>query len=505
MVIPSFMLNPDLTSLLITLAGQSILVSVIGVITIKLLSGKSAPVCSLVCTSTIAAMGLVIVFYLGLLLSGVSWSQTTISVTGETQKVNSQLSPGSGNELPFIPMSPVTWIQPIPSHEMANVDSILMPTTYSGFLALPVSVYINFFGLIWLIGILFHLSRLGYGVALVNNFRKRLKNTRDIPLNDMARNIPGTFRNKRLPALYSSSLIESPITIGLFNPVVIIPKKLLATLSENELKSILLHEIAHIYHYDQAVGVVKRILLAFYWWNPLAYEVNRNHEQAREEVSDNYVLSELNPKVYTQCLMNLAEKVCLIGNFPTAVSMAGRHFNLRARVEKILSKKRIIAIRTGLYLKAVTFSICFSLSFWIAGLHAHVIMATALHDSAKKPRTIWSALKKGQIEDAVADFNKAIEIYPDYAAAYQNRGSVYCFQGRFDDAVSDYNKAIDINPDLSASYIDRGSIYQLQGKIDDAISDFSRALALNPEDPETYHQRNFCEKACTCNYQSCRP
>jgi tetratricopeptide (TPR) repeat protein len=138
------------------------------------------------------------------------------------------------------------------------------------------------------------------------------------------------------------------------------------------LKSILLHELAHIHHRDQIIGVIKRIVLTVHWFNPLVYIINREYEQAREEVSDNYVLQELHPMVYTQCLADLAEKVCLISNFPAAVGMAGGCFNLRTRVEHILSNKGRVSMRTKIYLKTIVFTSCLVLTFGISGLHGKV-------------------------------------------------------------------------------------------------------------------------------------
>ena len=390
MVFFSFMSNQDLAASLITLAGQSILVSLIGIGLIKIVSGRSAPVRSLFCIATIIAMGLVVVISTGLRLSGISWSQTTITVIGETGTADGSMSFEPGTEIPSVPMSPLILTTPTLPSISVNDRSALVPTLYSGHFSLPFSFFINIFGYIWLIGLLFQLSKLGYGVVLVKKFRNSLKDTSEIPFSGTLRNIAGTFWKYPLPELRSSSLIESPITIGLFKPTVIIPEKLLYSLNENERKSILLHELAHIYHNDQVIGLLKRIAIAFHWWNPLIYKMNRDHEQAREEVSDNYVLMKLNPRIYTQCLMNLAEKVCLISNFPTAAGMAGRRFDLRARVEQILSRKRIIALKTNFYLKAISFSFCFAITFSIAGLHARIIKMDAQYDSEKDLNKIMS-------------------------------------------------------------------------------------------------------------------
>ena len=93
-----------------------------------------------------------------------------------------------------------------------------------------------------------------------------------------------------------------------------------------------------------------------------------------------------------------------------------------------------------------------------------------------------ACLKKDQIDDAISNFNKAIELDPGNAAIYVVRGNAYHCLDQLDNAISDYNKAIEINPDLAAAYHDRGILYQNQGKFDKAISDYSRVLELNPDD-----------------------
>jgi len=49
-------------------------------------------------------------------------------------------------------------------------------------------------------------------------------------------------------------------------------------------------------------------------------------------------------------------------------------------------------------------------------------------------------MAKGYDDQAVTDFTKAIEIDPNYANAYNNRGSIYSDKGRHDQAISDYAK-----------------------------------------------------------------
>lgn len=56
---------------------------------------------------------------------------------------------------------------------------------------------------------------------------------------------------------------------------------------------------------------------------------------------------------------------------------------------------------------------------------------------------------KGQYDQAILNFNKALEMNPKYAEAYCNRGGAYLGKGRYDMAILDFNKAIEINPNLA--------------------------------------------------------
>ena len=100
-------------------------------------------------------------------------------------------------------------------------------------------------------------------------------------------------------------------------------------------------------------------------------------------------------------------------------------------------------------------------------------------------------LEEGQYDRAIAYFNKAIEINPKYADAYNNRGNAYAKKGQYDKAIADYNKAIEINPRFAAAYNNRGNAYMGNGQYDKAISDYNKAIEINPRDAFAYDNRGF--------------
>ncbi|MCA2811461.1 MAG: tetratricopeptide repeat protein [Microcystis sp. M090S1] len=94
-------------------------------------------------------------------------------------------------------------------------------------------------------------------------------------------------------------------------------------------------------------------------------------------------------------------------------------------------------------------------------------------------------------ELALADYSKAIEINPNFALAYNNRGGIYYNQQKYELALADFNKAIEINPNLAEAYLNRGGIYYNQQKYELALADFNKAIEINPNLAEAYNNRGL--------------
>jgi len=76
-----------------------------------------------------------------------------------------------------------------------------------------------------------------------------------------------------------------------------------------------------------------------------------------------------------------------------------------------------------------------------------------------------TSYKKGQLDQAISDYTKALEINPKYAEAYYNRGNVYSDKGQYDQAISDFTKALEINPKYAEAHYNRGIAYVKKGQL----------------------------------------
>jgi tetratricopeptide (TPR) repeat protein len=84
-------------------------------------------------------------------------------------------------------------------------------------------------------------------------------------------------------------------------------------------------------------------------------------------------------------------------------------------------------------------------------------------------------------EDALKDFNTALQIRPDSGEAFANRGNVFTLKRQYREAIADYSRAIELNSrKLFAVYYGRGVAYESLGRKAEAAADYRAALKLDP-------------------------
>jgi tetratricopeptide (TPR) repeat protein len=94
---------------------------------------------------------------------------------------------------------------------------------------------------------------------------------------------------------------------------------------------------------------------------------------------------------------------------------------------------------------------------------------------------------KGNLDGALADFGKAIEIDP-HPELYRGRGLTKYIKNDFDGAIADFNVAIEKDPS-AANYNGRGLARFLKGDLDGAVKDLSAAIEKSPASVDLYMVR----------------
>ena len=88
--------------------------------------------------------------------------------------------------------------------------------------------------------------------------------------------------------------------------------------------------------------------------------------------------------------------------------------------------------------------------------------------------------KQGKLKEEVSEYKRAISIDPKFAEAYFNLGVAYNGRGDLNEAITQYQKALQINPSYVEAHNNLGNIYFRRGKMDEALSEYRQTVEINP-------------------------
>jgi len=98
-------------------------------------------------------------------------------------------------------------------------------------------------------------------------------------------------------------------------------------------------------------------------------------------------------------------------------------------------------------------------------------------------------IKKGRLEEALAEFDAAIAADPGYPDYYIDRGNLLHQMGRLDAARADYETAMRVGPPFPEPYYNRAEIHFATGDHEAALADLDHALELDPGFVDAYVNR----------------
>jgi beta-lactamase regulating signal transducer with metallopeptidase domain len=146
--------------------------------------------------------------------------------------------------------------------------------------------------------------------------------------------------------LRTSEKVRVPAALGFFRPAVIVPTWTLEELPTEELKVILLHELAHLRRWDDWSNLAQKVVKALFFFHPAVWWIEGKLSLEREMACDDLVLAQTsNPRTYAKSLLSLAERVGLGKGIALAQAALGRAHQTTQRIMQILDTGRPRATR----------------------------------------------------------------------------------------------------------------------------------------------------------------
>jgi beta-lactamase regulating signal transducer with metallopeptidase domain len=144
------------------------------------------------------------------------------------------------------------------------------------------------------------------------------------------------LRVSRPVLLLESCLAETPIVLGHFRPVILMPIELLVRLPAGQIEAILLHELAHVRRHDYLVNMLQRVVEGLLFFHPAVWWMARVVRAERENCCDDVVVSVLGDAHEYALALTALEQNRESGREPAIAATGG---SLVKRIRRLLYPK----------------------------------------------------------------------------------------------------------------------------------------------------------------------
>lgn len=165
---------------------------------------------------------------------------------------------------------------------------------------LPILVYI------WVIGAIIYFIHLLFGLRYISQLKKSSFEIIEDSILEIFNTLKIKLNIAKPITLLESYHIDSPILIGYFKPIILLPIGIINQLSIKELEAILAHEIAHFKRNDYLMNIIQLIIESIFYFHPAIWWISNRIRVERENCCDDIALSVCeNQIIYAKSLYNL--------------------------------------------------------------------------------------------------------------------------------------------------------------------------------------------------------
>ncbi|MFK7768680.1 MAG: M56 family metallopeptidase [Mariniblastus sp.] len=230
--------------------------------------------------------------------------------------------------------------------------------------------YVNFFWIAiataWVLVVTFLLLRL---IAQAIGIAKLIRNSEPATMNEVfANKLLGVQKLRKpnqhlkprlLNRIRISDDVDVPATVGLFRPIVLLPRWCAAELTTKQIEMVLVHEFVHVQRYDVLIQFVSHLAMTLHCFNPMARYVRNRIEEFREITCDQRVIKTCDlengagTRLYAETILlfvDRASNLSKLNNHPEWIPgfVGGNKNFIRERILMMDQKKSGLAKVIGL-------------------------------------------------------------------------------------------------------------------------------------------------------------
>jgi beta-lactamase regulating signal transducer with metallopeptidase domain len=230
--------------------------------------------------------------------------------------------------------TPVVSVAPLPAHMVATASPATILRDVSEGPLLPPNI-LPWLVDAWLIGVAFFSLRFAGGFLLLEHKRRKHGGSPAPRLMALCRQVQQRLGVTAAIRYLECAWLETPAVIGWLRPTLLLPVFLITSLSEDQIRAVIAHELAHIRRHDWLVNLFQVLVEALLFYHPAVWWLNRRIRAERELACDEIALSVSGNRLdYARALTLMAE-----GKAAPRLAMAANRGPLTARILHILGRQ----------------------------------------------------------------------------------------------------------------------------------------------------------------------
>jgi len=229
----------------------------------------------------------------------------------------------------------ITYLLIYKPHSISQL-SFLDNGSFMPSIGLSFTSYMPLLSIIWLIGVTY--LSVGYCKELFSIYKlpKTKVSEPEKWLSDLFITIKEELNVRQNVRLLVSKFVDVPMVIGCLKPVVLVPLNMILGLTNEQLRLLIAHELAHVKRYDYFINLIQSLVEVFLFYHPAVKWISKQIRTDREYCCDDIAVK--NQKVnidYAKALLNAEE---LRPHTIPSMAMAATGGDLKSRVSRVVGE-----------------------------------------------------------------------------------------------------------------------------------------------------------------------
>lgn len=198
----------------------------------------------------------------------------------------------------------------------------------------------------WLLGVLLLSLRMLGEIAYIRHLRSYRCRPAEAAWLERLSRMKEQMGIRRQVELLETRRIHSPMVVGVFKQVILLPAGLLSGLSTEQVEAVLAHELAHLRRNDYLANLFLSLVEILLFFNPMMWWISRKIRAEREHACDDLALEMTGDTLALVRSLALLEEWRLSGR-PLAMAFTGREGSVLSRIQRLLQRddKRQVAAK----------------------------------------------------------------------------------------------------------------------------------------------------------------